>query len=355
MDIVGNNINILSNENRKSYLDYLRITSTVSVIILHVAATKWYSTDVSTIQWQIFNFYDSIVRWCVPVFVMISGALFLSKPVSINKIYSKYISKLLVAYCFWSIICFLFMDVKTSNIIALLSNLISGAYHMWFIPFIIGLYMCIPFIKSIIDKGYIKYYLMLVIIFVFIIPFFLKILQDFGTDTFDPIVKSINSILQDMHLDILSGYIGYFLLGYFLDKFRLRKRNRIVIYILGVFGGILTVALDSFLAQKTQQPCGSYYGDLNLNVFFESISVFVLFKHMEFKANRYVILVSKYCFGVYLVHAIIIVFLDSFFGLNTLLFNAVLSVPIISGIVFFVSLGISAVLNQITFVNRYIV
>ena len=50
---------------------------TFAVMILHVAASKWGETDVDSVEWCAMNFYDSIVRWVVPVFVMISGALFL--------------------------------------------------------------------------------------------------------------------------------------------------------------------------------------------------------------------------------------------------------------------------------------
>ena len=76
---------------RKTYCDYLRLIATFAVVVLHVAASNWYSTDVNGLEWQSFNFYDSVVRWGVPIFVMISGSLFLSREISIRKIYSKYI------------------------------------------------------------------------------------------------------------------------------------------------------------------------------------------------------------------------------------------------------------------------
>ena len=70
---------------RKTYCDYLRLIATFAVVVLHVAAFNWENTDVNGIEWQTFNFYNSIVRWGVPIFVMISGSLFLNREMSIRK------------------------------------------------------------------------------------------------------------------------------------------------------------------------------------------------------------------------------------------------------------------------------
>ena len=59
------------------YLDCLRVVAIISVIIIHVSAQNWYTTDVSSFAWQFFNLTDSLVRWAVPLFVMISGVVVL--------------------------------------------------------------------------------------------------------------------------------------------------------------------------------------------------------------------------------------------------------------------------------------
>lgn len=68
-----------SKGNRVIYFDYLRIISVFAVIVLHISGQNWNGTDVSSFEWNVFNAFDSLTRWCVPVFVMISGALFLDK------------------------------------------------------------------------------------------------------------------------------------------------------------------------------------------------------------------------------------------------------------------------------------
>ena len=121
------------------YLDYLRAIATVSVIILHVAATGWLSYDITSIEWNAINIYDSIVRWTVPVFLMISGALFLKKDVSIKDLYIKYIPKMATVYMFWSafyvfVEFFLFDPGYPISTPLIINRFIEGHFHLWYIP-----------------------------------------------------------------------------------------------------------------------------------------------------------------------------------------------------------------------------
>lgn len=131
------------------YFDYLRVCATFAVMILHISAPNWYTTDVNGFEWQVFNFFDSIVRWGVPVFVMISGALFLNREISLKTLYSKYVFRMVISFLVWSVIYTFFGG---GNLVDKMPTmLVQGHYHMWFIPMIIGLYICIPLIKPIVE------------------------------------------------------------------------------------------------------------------------------------------------------------------------------------------------------------
>ena len=91
---------------------------------------------------------------------------------------------------------------------------------------------------------------------------------------------------------------------------------------------------------------------------FEAIAVFTFFKYKDYnnkRVNDFVKVLSKYSFGAYLVHALIIEQLDVRFGLNTLSFNPILAELTIGIIVFLVSFVISGILNKIPVLNKYIV
>lgn len=89
---------------RTWYYDALRIVAAFAVILIHTSSQNWESTDVHSPEWNIFNICDSIARWAVPVFTMISGALFLNGNHSLEKIYKKNMFRIIIAFGFWSLI-----------------------------------------------------------------------------------------------------------------------------------------------------------------------------------------------------------------------------------------------------------
>lgn len=341
---------------RKVYLDYLRVFAIFAVIILHVSAQNWYSTDMNGFDWQVFNFFNNIVRWCVPVFVMISGALFLNREIPLKKIYSKYVFRLAAAYAVWAVIYAGFSD---GSILNRISQIISGHYHMWFIWMTAGLYICIPFIKLLIkDDKITRYFLLLAFIFAFLIPWLVTLTNDFAGGLVIKGVSILNKNINDMNIHIVLGYTSYFILGYCLAKTGLNKMQRGVIYVFGLGGGISAILLNLVVMFKTQQYSLHYSASFTINVLFESIAVFTWFKYKKYhfpKLYPFILKLSKYSFGAYLVHALIIEQLNDKFGLNTLSFNPVLAVTGIGIFVFICSFIISAILNQIPVVRKYMV
>lgn len=356
-------------EDRKFYYDYLRIFAIMAMITLHVSASNWARTDINGFDWQVFNFYDSIVRWCVPIFVMISGALFLKKEVTITKIYKKYIPRMLCAFVVWSFIYFLFAGKNMSeqliglfqddNLIKL-ASIIKGHYHLWFIPMIAGIYMCIPIIKKITEDEKIgKYFMLLSFLFAFVLPQLINLMKDFGDKNIITLANALDKDLLNMHIEIVTGYVYYFILGYFISDIQFSKIQQIAIYLLGLLGFAFTIIISRMITIKSQAPIEQYYGNFNVNVLLETIAVFELFKNIPFKNKWYycfVVKMSKWSFGAYLAHALIIEQLKKN-GINTLSLPipSYLSVPAICLIVFCCSFIISAILNYIPFIKKYIV
>lgn len=125
-----------------------------------------------------------------------------------------------------------------------------------------------------------------------------------------------------------------------------------------MIGFVLTIGLNRAVALKTQEPGGHYFDYFTVNVLMESVGVFVWFKYQKYhwsKLNLLVQKLSKYSFGEYLAHILIMDWLNIRFGLNTLSFSPVLSVLGIGGAVFGISAAISAILHQIPIVKKYMV
>lgn len=345
------------NEGRKVYFDFLRIFATLAVIILHVAAQNWYNTDINSIEWNTFNFYDSIVRWGVPIFIMISGSLFINKDLSIKTIYKKYIFRIITSLICWSIIYTLLIS-KPYSISNKILTVIKGHYHMWFLFMIVGLYMITPLVKQItLNKDLTKYFIVLGIIFAIIIPQFISLLSV----KYENLGNFIKEIMDNINLHMILGYTVYYILGFYLDKTHLKAHIFKYIYILGILGFIATIVFSVYLSKYTQKANSLFYGNFTFNVLLESIFVFTLTKKyfeknkLSIKMQKKLSLISKYCFGIYLVHVLVITYLDKFLNLNTLSFNPIFSVPIISIIVFVISFLISFVINQIPILKKYVV
>lgn len=164
---------------RTAYFDYLRVLATVAVMLLHIAAQNWSVSNVNGYGWNVFNFFDSIVRWGVPVFVMISGALFLEHDIPLENILKKNVFRLITAFVAWASFYALTTKVflhKSWTTFA--ADLVRGHYHMWFLPMIIGLYLCVPILRRIIlDQAVMKYYLFLAFFFAFFFPQVISVLS----------------------------------------------------------------------------------------------------------------------------------------------------------------------------------
>lgn len=347
-----------SASDRIFYFDYLRIFATLAVMIIHISAQKWQSTSVLSFQWQTFNFYHSITRWSVPIFVMVSGALFLDGNKSIAEIYKKNILRIVTSFIFWSILYAMISFAQGSSIINACEQVIRGHYHMWFLFMIVGLYLIIPLIRKIVESRELtKYFLALSLVFTFIIPQGITLVSLFNKN----IEVRANLIIQDINFHFTLGYICYFVLGYYLSKVDISKKARYIIYILSIIGFASTFLGSSFIAVYTNESSGLMFDNFTLNVMLQSLGVFVFFKYnvgttgLREKKQTSIAKLSKYSFGAYLVHAMIIEQLDNILGLNTISFYPIFSTIVIALITFVTSFVISYICNRIPVLNKYIV
>ncbi|MCR5670849.1 MAG: acyltransferase family protein [Butyrivibrio sp.] len=347
----------IDSSKRTAYFDYLRVIATFAVMVLHISAHNWGKVDVTGHEWGVLNFADSITRWAVPVFVMISGALFLEREITVKKLYSKYILRMACAFAFWSFVYALYYH---KSLFDFLKRIIKGNYHMWFVLMIIGIYMCIPFIKPIAESmEKTRYFLALSFAFAFFIPWIITILTDFGSDRLKSLALVLNDTVDRMNMYFVLGYAGYFILGYYLNKVSLSKKTLILICVLGgVTGFTFTICASLAASVKTGAPCSNYYEYLSVNVLLEAMAVFLLFKHLRYgheKLNAIISKMGRLSFGAYLVHPLILDILDKYFGLNSLAFTPELSIICVALIAFVVSFAISCILSLIPVANRYIV
>ncbi len=92
-------------------ISYLRITACFMVVILHISAPIFV---VSNEKWWAGNTYDSLVRSCVPLFLMIAGATLLSKNEGISVFFKKRFIRIIPPLLFWSVFYLLWRKLNLS-------------------------------------------------------------------------------------------------------------------------------------------------------------------------------------------------------------------------------------------------
>ncbi len=364
--MMENNISSVSagKGERLIYLDMMRIFATFTVIVLHASAEHWLEVPVSSYQWQVFNIYNSFVRFNVQLFVLISGALFLDKAVSIKKLYTKNILRLLTAYIVWSSIYALvyayfgggFPGGFRAIVVYLVKALINSHYHLWYVPMIIGVYMMVPILQPIAQnkdcKNICRYFLILFLLFGILKP---------SVFAFQfPYKETLSNLSNVINVASAAGWLGYLVLGYYLKKYDMSRSHRNLLYLSAAAGYIFTAAASSYLSLQTGNATSFFTFSFSLSSFLSTAACFVFFKYevakiqLSDKLIAIIARMSKNMFGLYLIHAMVLRVLLAL-GLSGLTFNAAISVPFVSLVAFAVSYILVELIAKIPLLNKYII
>lgn len=329
-----------SNE-RIVYLDLLRTIATFAVIMLHVFSTAFNSQSFCP-SWYYAVVCDGLVRWCVPVFFMISGALFLmpSKIVMFKDVLSKYVLRLVVAYIFW---CVVYCLIEVINGHTLPDDLGVCFYHLWFLPMLMGIYLLIPLLRKLpTDRGLTQYLLIVWLVFSFV-----KIL---------PVIPShfVPLVTNDF-----VGYVGYFILGYFLSTISFSKRRVFMICVLGVLGGLFTIIGTVVISKNRGNASEWFFRYLCPNIIIMAVAMFVFIKWIANKCGKLVLwfvnFVRKDLFGVYLVHVLYLnILLPRIAGLGEGAAFKVVMYPLVSVAIFVFSLFTTKLIRQIPIIRKVV-
>ena len=341
--------------NRTAYLDHLRVAASFAVMMIHVVSFTWYTPDLQDLGWKTYCFFGCISRWGVPAFVMISGVLFLNRDIPIKKLYQKYILRLAAAFFAWSAF---YAFTGSGTLSSKFHAFLKGPFHMWFVLMMIGLYICTPLIRKIIsDKKTTVYFLAAGIIFGFIIPTCSMMISHFGGGIINRIASDLDSLYSNMHIYMLTGYTIYFVLGYYLNGTDLKQKQRLFFYCLGALGFAMTILLTFAVSRQENRLDEHYFDNLTLNLLLCISGIFVLFKYRNYthaKLNRLMAKLSKFSFGAYIIHMFVLGKLKRA-GLPGIFPHPIFRVMGTCIITFIISYLISAILNQIPFVKKYLV
>lgn len=343
-------------ENRKiDWLDNLRALATIGVIFIHVSSD--YQPESGTISLFSFwsgNIFCSLSRFSVPVFVMISGALLLRKEEPLAAFLKKRLTRLLYPFLFWSLIYILksvsehVADGAHYDFYSLLKEAVfklrdGASFHFWYIYMIVGVYLFVPIIGKWIRHSTRKEQIYFLCIWLVTM-----LVQQPALEIFKPAVD----------LRYFSGFLGYLVLGYFLaeSKFRTVRLK----YVLGIccllLGGGVTIFGTYYVLLTTGKYTSAFYEPLSPNILLYAAGIFLLFMDARIGCDVLVKLrnlISKYSYGIYLVHVMIFFQLGDY-GLNWSFINPLIGIPLTAVVCLLLSLLIVFGVHKIPRIGTFI-
>lgn len=296
------------------WADRLRNIATVLVIAIHIAAPIAHAyPDIDTWWWWAGNWWNSLARPAVPLFVMLSGYLLLSKDYPLPTFLKKRFSRIVIPALFWMGAYLLYGFIakgEPATVWEAVKRIINGPvhYHLWFIYLIIGLYLIYPILRAwvkVASERDLLYFLILCIIGTWVY----KLLYEFG------------HISIGIYFELANNNCGYFVLGYYLGAKTFadeEKRNmpwrftrRQLLYAgaaLVILATTATATLSYWFSHFKGQNFNFFYDYLTPNVSLSAIGWFMLVK-TAFNKKPLLDIEKDFAaasFGIYFAHVLVI-------------------------------------------------
>lgn len=382
---------------REIWLDWTRVIACFMVMVVHSTEPFYLGGDGTLVLtadnafWA--SFFDSVVRSCVPLFVVMSSYLQFPLRYSTGEFFRRRASRILIPFALWTLVYALVNGNTASDLKDLLLNFNYSAGHLWYVYMLIGLYLLMPMLSpwaERVGKKELQLYLG-IWLFTTIIP----LVRDWYAGM-PAVVYGVGGLPRQALTPLwgeaswnaygvfyyFSGFIGYLLLGLYFRKFVGPMS----------WGKTLSLALPSLLAgfavsfggfmRRVYELSGGVFpleGNVDKGVWLETTwcndtlgvalmtigSILILRKiTSDGKFYRNVILpVSKASYGMYLCHMLVLApvcgYVLNTFGIGndgTLGFWTAPVEILLTAVLSFISVAVlSVALQRIPRIGKYII
>lgn len=291
---------------RRFDYDLLRVLSMLGVIYLHTAAGSLRALEYTAL-WNFSNLLVALATPAVPLFFMMSGALLLgsSSTEEVKALFTHRIPKVFVPLVAWSLLLLLYELVTVSfgdalgSLIAILNTPVSTPY--WFLYALIPMYLLSPMLKKMTDGLTAQHWNYMMLLWV-VLTLGLHTLRSFLPETW----QLIFSEHWTLNINAVGGYLGYFLLGAYLERLERIPSKKVLAGVIVLMAAVITVGTrwDTYAHGAYSARFTDY---LSLFTMVLSASIFLLAKSClrnKSPGGKLIPLLSGISFGVYLLHPI---------------------------------------------------
>ncbi|GGJ87442.1 acyltransferase [Parabacteroides faecis] len=318
------------------WLDVMRFVAMFTVVCCHCADPfNFYTGEIPDNIGEIKFWgaaYGAFLRPCVPLFVMITGALLLPVKGEASVFYKKRIPRVLWPFLIWSVLYNLFpwftgvlglnpevildffpysgeeatqqsLSVSLKNIAEIPLNFSLLDVHMWYIYLLIGLYLYLPIFSAWVEKASDKAKLW------FLAAWGITTLLPYYYEYVSPYLWGTCSWNSYGMLYYFAGFNGYLMLGHYLRKLEWSIGKILAIgipmfvigYAVTFFGFRHVTSLPEFSDELLEL----FFTYNSLNVVMMTAPIFMLVKKVNIKSltiQKALANLTLCGFGVYMVH-----------------------------------------------------
>jgi surface polysaccharide O-acyltransferase-like enzyme len=224
-------------------VDIIRTLAIVLVVLLHTSDFPYKFinntiTGLDVSNWFVTDIYAAFGYLGVPIFVMLTGALLLTPEKadeSARVFFKKRFARIGLPLIFWTIAYFAWdFFYNTSNHPSqpitpfnIGQGLLSGSYPiMWYLYLLAGLYAVTPILRILVKNIKRRLFTYMLVLW-------------FIGSTATPFIQTFTKFQFNPDVFIFTNWVGYFMLGIYLLKTKIRRSRAFLIMLGGLLGAIL--------------------------------------------------------------------------------------------------------------------
>ncbi len=345
-------------------VDLIRTVAVILVILLHASIEPTPNIDIMSAQgtqlWWASNIYNSMSRTAVPLFVMLTGALLLQPNKAeepLRVFFKKRWNRIGIPVLFWGAVFFVWdftVKGQVLTFVSVLQGVLAGPYiHFWYVYILVGLYLITPLLRVIVahaDWRIIRYFLILWFV---------------GTGMISLLTLSASISPQTVwfrdSIFILTGLVGYFILGAYVTRLQFRRS---LLYLGLILGFVCTIIATYILVGTLGEAYSQFFLDASsFSVIVASVALFLLLaaipnstiKEKFPRGSRVLKVVSQNSLPIYLFHVIVLEALQKGylgFKISITTINPIVEVPLITAVTLLICLAVIVPLKKLPYMKR---
>ncbi len=346
---------------REAYLDVLRVLATAAVVLMHaVSGVLGGEYDFTGYERRVkaFRALVDATAWSVPVFLMISGYLFLdpAKKITWKDALFKYCRRILLALILFGI-PFTFLEIykyvghfewwMVRHTLVYTATGRSWS-HMWYLYLIFILYALTPGIKWLLSKA--KAWMIWGVLF----------LLAFGGSVL-PFAEALAGAAKIIAIPVQGVYVFYYLLGYVYAVRKKERRPWEGGICLGAFFLLLVLQMGSRFLEGYDLDMAYAYPPTLLSAVLLFDGAWALSRRGTsrisqgtFRLGQFAMAFSPLCFGIYLMHPVFLNLFYKFLKISIMNFRFYVGVPLFFCIAFFGAAAATWIARLIPPIRKYV-